>query len=87
MHSFQRTKIYQKCVVFPLYLQIDFSTTTVVYSLPLRKGVQVQNAIVPLIIFKLFFEESLTFVYWRMNYSQGLYTSASTKNAIPMSHF
>ena len=71
----------------PLYLQMGFSTTTVVYSLPLRKGGQVQNAIVPLIIFKLFFEESLTFVYWRMNYSQGLYTSASTKNAIPMSHF
>ena len=64
---------------------MGFSTTTVVYSLPLRKGGQVQNAIVPLIIFKLFFEESLTFVYWRMNYSQN--TSASTKNAIPMSHF
>ena len=47
MRSFQRTKIYQKCVVFPLNLQIEFSTTTVVNSLALRKGAQLQNAIVP----------------------------------------
>lgn len=37
--------------------------------------------------FQIVFEGSLTYVSWRMNYSQRLKISGSTKNAITMSDF